>query len=160
MKTQQAWCRSDDFGNDLSLSKEEFDVKHRFDSDTSAVNDEWFASNKNTTTAWYNNLRIQLPTKYLATLDGVGHLSISASNPHVLDYTEKMKIAGSYEAFRDNYKGVNKDITVEVQHDGTQKIYEGNARAQAAHNAGYKNIPVRIVFVGGGERKWHPTDIQ
>lgn len=146
-------------GNDLGLSKSAFDTKNKFGSDTGGVNDEWFSENKNTITAWYDNLRIQLPTKYLATLDGVAHASISASNPHVLDYTEKMKAAGSYDAFLKDYHGVNHDITLQVNADGKQQIYEGNARAQAAHNAGYANIPVRIIFVGGGERFWRPTDI-
>jgi hypothetical protein len=145
--------------NDLHLSKEDFDKKHGFQSDTALVDEEWFSRNRTTMTAWYTDKQIQLPTKYLATLDGVSHKSIGLDNPHVADYAQQMKAAGSYEAFRDAYTGINQDITLQVEHDGSQRIYEGNARALAAFKAGYKDVPVRIVFLGGGERRWRPTDI-
>jgi hypothetical protein len=136
-------------GGSVALDKADFDKTYKRWDDNPG-NSQWLAENPTTLTAGYNT-DIPMPSKWVASLPG-----LMGEETRIKDGDETVvKIAANMKS--NGYDATN-PITVEIDKNGTPRIFEGNHRARAAVVAGIENVPTSFRFLGGGETKFHPYD--
>ncbi len=92
-------------------------------------------------TAYYEG-SISVPISVLSTLKGLNDEQ-EAPRAETLKYLKKNMANGSL---------ISSPPYIEVAYDGTAFIAEGNHRIMAAHDLGWKEMPVDIRYFDGGER--------
>lgn len=103
-------------------------------------------------TAWFNRA-VLVPVSVLKNLKG---LRAEQSNVRPKDLESLHQYASKHQSFPKMDSGGTHNPFIQVWHDGTPYVNEGNHRIMMANQRGWKFVPIEIRYFSGGELSYGP----